>query len=78
MQLIFILALMGADPAEPIEKPKKEAVCEQENLEEKKKCEMKEKKKEAVKCLETWDEAIEKLKQVQQEQKKLEETKTID
>ena len=77
MQLIFILALMGADPVEPIEKPKKEAVCEQENSEEKKKCEVK-KKKEAVKCLETWDEAIEKLKQVQLEQKKLEETKTID
>ena len=78
MQLIFILALMGADPAEPIEKPKKEAVCTQEDVEEKKKCEMKEKKKKADKCLETWDEAIEKLKQVQQEQKKLEESKTID
>ena len=78
MQLIFILALMGADPAEPIEKPKKEDVCTQENLKEKKKCEMKEKKKKTDKCLETWDEAIEKLKQVQQEQKKLEETKTID
>ena len=78
MQLIFILALMGADPAEPIEKPKKEDVCTQENLKEKKKCEMKEKMKKADKCLESWDEAIQKLQQVQLEQKKAEESKTID
>ena len=80
MQLIFILALMGADSPDfgkavallIVEEEK--AVCKQED---KKKCKVKT-KQEPVKGLESWDEAIQKLQQVQLEQKKLEESKTID
>ena len=86
MRMIFILALMGADSPDfgkaiallLVEEEKTD--CRQEvNKEEKKKCEVKvETKQQSVKGLESWDEAIQKLQQVQLEQKKLEESKTID
>ena len=85
--MIFILALMGADSPDfgkavallLVEEEK--ATCKQEEgkEEEKKRCEVKvEAKQQPVKGLESWDEAIQKLQQVQLEQKKLEESKTID
>jgi len=83
MQLIFILALMGADSPDfgkavaSLLVEEEKTICKQE--EDKKKCEVKvETKEKPVKGLESWDEAIQKLQQVQLEQKKAEESKIID
>jgi hypothetical protein len=62
-----------------VEEKKSDCVKSETKKEENKMCEIKiETKQQPVRGMESWDEAIQKLQQVQLEQKKLEESKIID
>ena len=87
MRMIFILTLMGADSPDfgkaiamlTVEEKKSDCVKSAAEKEENKMCDIKNAtKQQPIKGLESWDEAIQKLQQVQLEQKKLEESKIID
>jgi hypothetical protein len=87
MRVIFILMFVAADSPDfgraitMLMVKEKKSDCEKEEIkkEENKMCEIKMNvEQKPAKGLESWDEAIQKLQQVQLEQKKIEETKTID